>query len=145
MKLVPPPATSAAATLVMRGNRKTGTRPERRLRSYLHSRGLRFRVNYSVQAHGFDVKADIAFPRAEVVVMVDGCFWHVCPLHGTRPTSNRGYWDAKLARNVDRDRRVDAGLAEAGWTLVRIWEHTTLEDAASRVDAALSKRGLASN
>ena len=128
--------------MVMRGNRKTGTRPERRLRSHLHRRGLRFRINYAVQAHGLNVKADIAFPGAEVAVMIDGCFWHMCPIHGTRPLSNDGYWNAKLARNVERDRRVDAGLTEAGWIVVRIWEHTPVEEAASLVEAALSKQGL---
>lgn len=143
MKLVAPLPTNAAVTLVMKGNRKTGTRPERRLRSYLHRCGRRFRINYSVQASGFKVKADIAFPRAEVAVMIDGCFWHDCPIHGTRPRSNDGYWNVKLARNVERDRRVDAGLIDAGWIVVRIWEHVNVEEAASRVDAALTKRGLA--
>jgi DNA mismatch endonuclease (patch repair protein) len=127
----------------MKGNHKTGTRPERRLRSFLHKRGLRFRVNYAVRTPGCEVEADIAFPHAEVAVMVDGCFWHICPTHGTRPRTNDGYWSVKLQRNVERDRRVDSDLKEAGWIIVRIWEHMTLDEAATLVNAALAERGLA--
>jgi DNA mismatch endonuclease (patch repair protein) len=54
---------------------------------------------------------------------VDGCFWHGCPEHGTRPARNTDYWDAKIARNVARDQRVDEELAGDGWTVIRVWEH----------------------
>lgn len=127
----------------MRGNLKAGTKPERRLRSYLHRRGLRFRVNFQIAAMGLQVRPDVVFPRARLAVMIDGCFWHACPIHGTEPVSNAGYWSAKLARNVERDRTVDDALTEAGWTVIRVWEHVTVEEAAAHIDAMLALKGLA--
>ena len=61
--------------------------------------------------------------RARVVVFVDGCFWHACPLHGTRPKANKEWWRVKLQSNVARDRDTDSRLLEAGWTVIRAWEH----------------------
>lgn len=128
-----PEPSSAAVTAVMKGNRKRDTRPEVRLRSALHHAGLRFRKDRLIAAGNLVVRADVVFPRARVVVFSDGCFWHACPEHGTSPQSNVGYWTPKLARNVERDRRVDEALREAGWIVMRVWEHESPEQAAERV------------
>jgi DNA mismatch endonuclease (patch repair protein) len=72
-----------------------------------------------------------------VAVFVDGCFWHRCPDHGTRPRTNVGYWRAKLDRNVERDRANDAALAAARWRVVRVWEHEDPAEAAARIAALL--------
>lgn len=68
------------------------------------------------------VRPDFVFRRERVAVFVDGCFWHGCPRHATRPKQNRTFWDAKLAGNKARDRAVSRGLKNAGWTVLRIWE-----------------------
>ena len=68
------------------------------------------------------VRPDFVFRRARVAVFVDGCFWHGCPRHATRPRQNRAFWEAKMARNQARDRKVSRGLRAAGWHVVRIWE-----------------------
>jgi DNA mismatch endonuclease (patch repair protein) len=143
MKLIAPAPTSAAVTRIMRGNRKFGTKPERLLRSFLHREGLRFRVHLDLRANGVRVKPDIVFPRSRLAVMVDGCFWHSCPIHGTRPMSNRGYWNLKLARNLARDGRVDAALTGSGWSVLRIWEHVAVEEAGILVHSALATITLA--
>ena len=70
-------------------------------------------------------------------MFVDGCFWHACPEHGSKPKSNEWYWSPKLARNVERDRAADEALAQAGWTVVRLWEHVPLPDAVAAVVAAV--------
>lgn len=82
-------------------------------------------------------RADLLFPRRRTAVYVDGCFWHSCPVHATRPKNNAEWWAAKLAGNVARDRDTDARLAEAGWVVVRVWEHEEPAAAADRVDRAL--------
>lgn len=143
MTPIAPAPTSPAVTLVMRGNRKFNTQPERQLRSYLHRHGLRFRVHFEVRTNGVRVRPDIVFPRARLAVMVDGCFWHACPVHGSRPMSNREYWNLKLARNLARDRRVDSALMESGWTVLRIWEHMTIEEAGGMIQSALTMKALA--
>ncbi|MEX1134970.1 MAG: very short patch repair endonuclease [Acidimicrobiia bacterium] len=129
-----PYPTRPGVTAVMKGNRKTDTKPELALRSALHRSGLRFRKDHTVKVdEGRTIRVDVAFPRAKLAVFVDGCFWHGCPQHGTVPRSNTGYWGPKLAGNVARDHKTDERLRSAGWAVLRIWEHETVEDACARV------------
>jgi DNA mismatch endonuclease (patch repair protein) len=134
-----PQPSTPAATAVMRGNRKRDTRPEVRLRSALHRRGLRFRVQRQVAAGSIRVRPDVVFGPAKAAVFVDGCFWHGCPDHGTIPRNNRWYWKPKLERNRRRDKVVDEALHLAGWSVVRIWEHEGASEAVAKVMAALGR------
>jgi DNA mismatch endonuclease (patch repair protein) len=72
---------------------------------------------------------DFVFRRERLVVFVDGCFWHCCPLHGSEPANNSAYWGPKLARNRVRDRVVTRELRRRGWRVLRIWEHSLREPA----------------
>ncbi|MFT3830569.1 MAG: very short patch repair endonuclease [Opitutaceae bacterium] len=69
------------------------------------------------------VKPDFVFRQERLVVFVDGCFWHGCPRHYTRPQARRVFWDAKIAANRARDRRLDRVLRAAGWRVLHVWEH----------------------
>jgi DNA mismatch endonuclease, patch repair protein len=123
----------------MRGNRGRDTRPELALRSELHRRGLRFRTHLRPVDH-LRYVVDIAFPRQRVAVAVDGCIWHGCPEHGMRPRTNAPYWQAKIASNIERDQRADRALAEAGWMMLRVWEHDPVDVAALRIALAVDGR-----
>ena len=68
-------------------------------------------------------KPDFIFPKLRVAIFVDGCFWHGCPKHATQPKGNRTFWKNKFTRNKTRDRVVNRGLRQRGWTVLRIWEH----------------------
>jgi len=68
-------------------------------------------------------KPDFVFPKLRTAVFVDGCFWHGCPRHATRPKTNAKFWRDKTAGNKARDRRVNRALRARGWKVVRIWEH----------------------
>lgn len=116
-----------------RANRRADTGPEVRLRSILHRRGYRFRKNALIRLPELSVRPDIVFMRVKIAVFVDGCFWHCCPEHGSRPRSNPDYWEPKLAGNVQRDRLVDAQLEAAGWRGVRLWEHVEPAEGADLV------------
>ena len=98
----------------MRANRRRDSRAELAVRSALHAAGLRFFVDRPIRLCERVVRPDVVFPRARIAVFVDGCYWHACPEHGTQPVHNEEYWSAKLRRNVERDRAVNAGLAETG-------------------------------
>src|SRR5689334_6571676 len=98
------------------------TRPELLLRRELHSRGLRYGVQTKVPGNNRRT-IDIAFTRVSLAVYVDGCFWHGCPEHHTRPRANSEWWEWKIARNQARDADTDRALAKAGWHVVRVWEH----------------------
>lgn len=103
----------------MRQVRGKDTAPELALRSALHRLGLRYRLQRKIA----NVRVDILFVRQRVAVLVDGCFWHGCPIHATYPKTNVSYWRPKLAENKARDRRQAARLRRAGWKVVRVWEH----------------------
>ena len=133
-----PVPSSPSASATMRANRRRDTRPERRLRSALHRRGWRFRVDLPVETAERRVRPDIAFTRRRLAVFVDGCFWHRCPDHGRRPRANASYWEPKLRRNVERDRADTESLEACGWTVVRIWEHEDLQSAVAAVETALT-------
>lgn len=120
--------------------RRTGTAPEILLRRELHRRGRRFRVHARVEGLPRR-RVDVAFTRWKVAVLVDGCFWHSCPVHGTLPRANREWWEWKLQHNRDRDADTDARLRELGWTVVRVWEHVPDALGADAVERALVSAG----
>lgn len=66
---------------------------------------------------------DFAFPKKKVVIFVDGCFWHSCPVHASQPTTNSAFWERKLYTNRCRDRLVTHALKKQGWKVLRIWQH----------------------
>lgn len=125
-------ASSPAARNVMRGNRSRDTKPELALRRALHASGLRFRVGIRPEP-GLRRTADIVFTRQRIAVFVDGCFWHGCPKHFVAPRANHGYWGPKIDANRERDRDTTRRLEGAGWTVIRIWEHTPLDIATTCV------------
>ena len=84
----------------------------------------------------FKVRPDFVFPKLRVAVFVDGCFWHGCPKHETRPKNNASFWRKKFARNISRDRLVTRTLRRDGWRVLRIWEH----ELARRNEARLLRR-----
>lgn len=66
---------------------------------------------------------DFVFPKAKLVVFVDGCFWHG---HGCgrnlKPKRNAMLWQKKIEGNRSRDRRATRQLRRQGWKVVRVWE-----------------------
>lgn len=109
------------------------TKAELGLRRALWHRGLRFRLHYALPG-----TPDLVFVAAKVAVFVDGCFWHGCALHYTRPATNTAFWDAKLLRNRARDSRVDGQLANLGWQVLRFWTHEVNHDLDSVVERLAS-------
>lgn len=115
------------------------TRCELLLRSALHARGLRYRLHRR-PLRGLRREADVVFGRARVAVFVDGCFWHGCRRHRTASGANRRWWEAKLGRNITRDRDTNTKLVEAGWYVVRVWEHADPMHAAAIIARAVSRK-----
>lgn len=112
--------------------RSCNTKPEETLRKALWARGARYRIHARLPG-----TPDLAFPGVRVAVFVDGCFWHGCPEHYSRPVTNRSFWVAKLDRNLARDRKVDEALRSLGWRVVRIWEHEIRDDIERTVDLVM--------
>lgn len=115
------------------------TNAELVVRRLLHAAGLRYRLEYPVPGMARR-RIDIAFTRAKVAVLVDGCFWHGCPEHATQPKANAEWWRKKLDRNMARDRETTEHLTAQGWTVLRFWEHQAPEEVAVLVKAAVERR-----
>lgn len=132
-----PRASSPDALARMKAAKRRDTKPELLLRSALHRAGYRFRVDVAIGPLTRR-RADIVLARHRVVVFVDGCFWHGCPRHASWPKANAAWWRAKILANRARDRDTDTRLRAAGWTVIRVWEHETVEAAAARIGRRLA-------
>jgi DNA mismatch endonuclease, patch repair protein len=109
----------AVRSQMMAAVRNKDTAPERAVRTALFSSGYRYRL------HRRDLPGspDIVLPRYRTAVFVHGCFLHRhdCP-RGRRPASNVDFWNAKLDRNIARDRERTVALVALGWHVVTIWQ-----------------------
>jgi DNA mismatch endonuclease (patch repair protein) len=123
----------------MKRVRRRDTAMEIALRSSLHRMGYRFRVDQRVEA-SLRYRGDIVFRRQRVAVFVDGCFWHGCAIHGTIPKSNTTWWQEKITRNRSRDLQAQTLLRDAGWRVLRFWEHDAIETCSQSIVAALGRR-----
>jgi DNA mismatch endonuclease (patch repair protein) len=123
----------------MQAIRSRDTTPERLIRQLVHAQGLRYRVA-AKPLPGLRRTADLVFRPTKVAVFIDGCYWHGCPDHYVPPKTNPGYWSDKVARNIARDRDTDQRLAEAGWTVLRFWEHESPTECAEQITIEVEKR-----
>lgn len=105
---------------IMRQVKSRNTKPEKIVRSLIHSMGFRFRL------HKKDLpgKPDMVFPSKRKVVFVHGCFWHGhnCKRGKNRPRSNMEYWGNKIKSIKKRDRDNIKNLKKLGWDVLVIWE-----------------------
>ena len=120
----------------MQANKGRDTKPELALRRAVHASGLRYRVSIRPLPK-IRRTADLVFTKVKVAVFLDGCFWHGCPEHHTKAATNVAFWKEKVERTRERDRETDRLLSEAGWTVIRIWEHEERVEAAARVVAVV--------
>jgi DNA mismatch endonuclease (patch repair protein) len=132
-------ASSSKARSRMQSQRARDTAPELKIRRLLYSAGMRYQVDRAPIV-GLKRRADILFGSSRVAVFIDGCFWHSCPEHGSRPRANSEWWRVKLMRNLERDRDTDRRIQDAGWLVLRVWEHEDPAEAAARIMAAVRNR-----
>lgn len=118
----------ATRSRLMASVRSKNTAPERQVRSLLFCEGFRFRLH----TKHLPGSPDIVLPRHKTAVFVHGCFWHGhdCP-RGRRPATNGEAWNAKIDRNVVRDARAEAALADAGWRVRVVWTCRLKDDVAN--------------
>lgn len=139
-KRVPKPSPSSeAARARMRAAKPRDTAPEIALRSALRRKGLCFQIDER-PLQSLNRRADIVFRSAKVAVFVDGCFWHGCPIHGTRAKANAEYWNWKIKQNQERDLDTNRRLEAAGWVVIRVWEHEAPEEASQKIYDIVVKR-----
>jgi DNA mismatch endonuclease, patch repair protein len=108
---------------VMRAVKSSNTTPELAVRRAAHKLGLRFRL----ARHDLPGKPDLVFPGRRAALFVHGCFWHGhdCARGARMPATNRAYWEAKISRNMARDKAAKAALKKLGWKHAVVWECET--------------------
>jgi len=137
-------ATELALARLLRANHISGWRRHLLIRAMVESHWLRIErrrtsprpspqrgegaVRASISSRvirhlSLTVRPDFVFPKSRTAIFVDGCFWHGCPKHATKPKSNAAFWRKKISGNKARDRLVNRVLRRAGWRVLRIWEH----------------------
>ena len=98
----------------------SGTRPEIKVRRYLHSHGFRYNVNVK----RLPGTPDIVLPRYRTVIFVNGCFWHGhkgCPKF-VMPKTRVDFWTNKITHNQERDILNNQRLESLAWNVIVIWE-----------------------
>ena len=105
---------------MMRSIKGFDTKPELIVRSALHKRGFRFRLHVS----SLPGRPDIVLHKYNVVINVNGCFWHRHPgcKYATTPATNVETWRQKFDANVERDKRNQQLLLASGWRTGVVWE-----------------------
>ena len=104
----------------MQANKSKNTKPELLVRQALRAAGL---TGYRIHWKKVPGHPDICFVGRHVAIFVHGCYWHRCPYCALpRPRSHREFWEAKFARNRERDARDISELVAAGWTVIVVWE-----------------------
>ncbi len=99
--------------------RSKGTKPEQKVFAELRRR----KIYFAPHADKITGKPDLVFRRKKVAVFIDSDFWHGHPERHRAPKSNQDYWQAKIARNRQRDLEVTAALQAQGWSVLRLWEY----------------------
>ncbi|NMC86599.1 MAG: very short patch repair endonuclease [Anaerolineaceae bacterium] len=123
----------------MQAVKSRDTAPEKAIRSLLFKKGFRYRIDCR-PIEELNRRADILFKSAKIAIFIDGCFWHGCPIHGSQAKSNAAFWMEKIKHNQERDLDTNMKLAQAGWTVIRIWEHEEPEKAVERIIEIFERR-----
>lgn len=110
---------SATRSRMMAGIRGRNTKPERLVRTTLHSLGFRYRL-HDPKVYG---RPDLVFPKYHAVLFIHGCFWHGhnCSLF-RYPETRKVFWEEKIRRNRERDDEVRKVLSGSGWRIGIVWE-----------------------
>lgn len=92
---------------------------ENLLCAFLWKNNIRYRRNVK-KLFG---NPDIAIRKYKVVIFIDSCFWHKCPVHYKTPESNNLFWEDKITKNKLRDEQVNQFYKQKKWNILRVWEH----------------------
>ncbi len=100
--------------------RSKNTKPELIVRKHLFSHGFR----YHLHRKDLPGKPDLVLSKFNTVIFIHGCFWH--GHEGCRyfviPKTRREWWENKINRNNELDRKNKLALKELGWRVITIFE-----------------------
>ncbi|HDY88374.1 MAG TPA: DNA mismatch endonuclease Vsr [bacterium] len=103
----------------MKAVKSHDTGPEIKVRSELHRKGFRFKLNLQ----SLPGCPDIVLPKYRTLIFVNGCFWHghECK-YGRPPNTRQTFWVQKIQRNKLRDQKNINLLKISGWKVIVVWQ-----------------------
>lgn len=128
----------------MKSNRGR-TRPEKAFASALWRLGYRYLTSDGYRKRfGFRLPGnpDVILLGIQVVIFVDGCFWHGCTRCHDFRASCSSAWQAKIDGNRARDARNRQKLRRMGWRVWRVWEHDLRKKSTFEKSVARFRRRL---
>ena len=109
---------------VMSSIRSKNTKPELMVESILSENNIK----YVKHADNLIGKPDFVLKKLNLIIFVQGCFFHGCKIHYKKPKSNVKFWENKIKNNKLRDRKVTNTLRKMGWKVLHVWEHSLRRD-----------------
>ncbi len=96
------------------------TTPELIVRKHLHKNGFR----YSLHNRKLPGKPDIVLRKYQIVIFVNGCFWHghLNCKNAKTPKTNERFWAEKIKNNRIRDKKNIKILVKLNWKVITLWE-----------------------
>lgn len=94
------------------------SKPEIALFERLDSARFEYTGLLKASALGLPISSDITCREYKLLILVDGCYWHECPVHGC------GRFLDKPASDALKTAYAEA----AGWAVLRFWEHEISDD-----------------
>lgn len=104
---------------MMAGIKSKNTKPELQIREMLFSNGFRYRLHLK----NIPGKPDLVLKKHNVVIFINGCFWHMhnCSLF-KMPSTREEFWKNKLLYNKQNDVNNIKLLKQNNWRIIIIWE-----------------------
>jgi DNA mismatch endonuclease (patch repair protein) len=96
------------------------TKPELLVRTFLHSKGFRYRLHDK----NLPGKPDLVLKKYKTTVFINGCFWHGhegCK-YFVIPKTRTEWWTDKINKTKEKDAYNQEKLIQDGWNVIVIWE-----------------------
>jgi DNA mismatch endonuclease (patch repair protein) len=90
---------------------------ERAVHNWL--KGIHVRHEMNPRAEGMP-DARIETENGPLYLFIDGCFWHMCPVHYRRPKSRQEFW---VPHVEDSNARREKLRMKLPYVWIRLWEH----------------------
>lgn len=111
--------TKEQRSRIMSRIKSVNTSLELSVRKLLSKNKIRgYRLNYKILG-----KPDIVFLSKKIAIFVDGDFWHGYNWKRLNKVPPKRYWQKKIEKTIERDKRYTKQLKKDGWRVLRFWEH----------------------
>src|SRR3989344_6089130 len=66
---------------------------------------------------------DFSSSKKRIAIFIDGDFWHGYNWKKLGKIPPKKYWQKKIEKTIERDKKYTKQLKKEGWKVLRLWEH----------------------